>query len=282
MHRIDVDTLRPRSTQSPRRPIVFARERVTLVLLAGDAYDVRTRYDSGALGFAFAAQEGEDAFASDTMRPFRRRANTLSWVPPGCEVASRSAHGGEYLLVLSQDATAGLPRDALRAALERRFNDAVAPSAIATAQDIRRTLLSGEEPDAFVLESWLDTLCATLEQRLIGPSDEALAWLTPARLEHIDKMIDERMEDGPTVRDMAAELGLSTGHFMRAFKRALGVSPHAYVLEKRLQRARRELERGGESLAEIAVACGFTHQSHMTSVMRRELGVTPGAYREMR
>lgn len=276
MHQANIDA----GAQKPaRRPLTLARDGVTLILLPGNAYDVRTRFERGAFGFAFAAQEGEDAFDGDSLRPFRRRPNTLSWLPPGSDVASRSPRGGEYLIVETADPTAGVASDAAQAARERRFSDAVAPPAIAAARAIRRTLLSGRAPDPLAVDAWLDTLRAALEQRLVGPSEEALAWLTPARLEHVDRLIERRMSEGPSVRELAAELGLSTGYFMRAFKRALGASPHTYVMGKRIERARRALESKEGSLAEIAHACGFTHQSHMTSVMRRELGVTPGAYR---
>jgi len=55
-------------------------------------YDVRDGGGSGVVGFAFEAQEGEDAIASDRVRPFRRGANTLAWIPPGLPGLLHLAH----------------------------------------------------------------------------------------------------------------------------------------------------------------------------------------------
>jgi len=213
------------------------------------------------------------------VRPSERRPNALSWLPPGCDVRAHLVAGGEYLVVEAQDALAGLSAAARTASERQCFGDAVDPAAVAAARAIRRTLLAGVEPDPGSLEGWLESLRRALENRITRPPGDDLAWLTPARLDAIDRLIERRMADGPRVAEMAEHLGLSVGFFMRAFKRALGVTPHDYLLQKRLACVRRRLETTDEPIADIAHACGFTHQSHMTSVMRRELGVTPGAYR---
>lgn len=62
-------------------------------------YEARDGGGPGVVGFAFEAQEGEDAIASDRVRPFRRGANTLAWIPPGCPAFSTSRTGGEYLVL---------------------------------------------------------------------------------------------------------------------------------------------------------------------------------------
>ena len=59
-------------------------------------YKARYAGGPGVIGFAYEAQDGEDAIASDRVRPFRRGANTLAWIPPGCGVFSASRTGGEY------------------------------------------------------------------------------------------------------------------------------------------------------------------------------------------
>lgn len=275
---VDPDVERRAAAKRTIGPIRYARNGVALLLVPGVAYEIRTRNTRGAFGFAFEGRSGT-ACGADAVRPSQRRPNTLSWLPPGCEVESRSLAGGEYLVVEAQDALAGLSAVARGASERERFGDAVDPAAVAAARAIRRTLLAGVEPDARSLERWVETLRGALETRLTRPPGDDLAWLTPARLDAIDRLIERRMAEGPRVSEMAAHLGLSVGFFMRAFKRALGVTPHDYLLQKRLARARRELETTSAPIAEIALACGFTHQSHMTSVMRRELGVTPGAYR---
>ncbi|MEH3148056.1 MAG: AraC family transcriptional regulator [Methylobacterium frigidaeris] len=63
------------------------------------------------------------------------------------------------------------------------------------------------------------------------------------------------------------------------FKASFGVPPHRYVVERRIARARDLLAGGRESLAGIALACGFASQSHFTRSFRQATGVTPAAWR---
>ena len=72
---------------------------------------------------------------------------------------------------------------------------------------------------------------------------------------------------------------LSPYHFSRSFKEAAGVGPQRYVIQRRLERAKTLLRRTHEPLARIAQEAGFADQSHLTSIFRRELGVTPGRFR---
>jgi AraC-like DNA-binding protein len=91
----------------------------------------------------------------------------------------------------------------------------------------------------------------------------------------------ERIDDNPTaaasLAQLAGEAGLSRYQFLRAFTRLTGLPPHAYLLQRRLQRAR-QLVCGGMGLAEAAAASGFADQSHMTRCFVRSLGLTPSAF----
>ncbi|MNL85512.1 Exoenzyme S synthesis regulatory protein ExsA [compost metagenome] len=72
---------------------------------------------------------------------------------------------------------------------------------------------------------------------------------------------------------------MSTYHFARRFQETVGMSPHSYVLGRRIERAGALLRRRDVPLVDIALACGFSSQSHLTTVFRRCLGLTPGEYR---
>jgi len=63
------------------------------------------------------------------------------------------------------------------------------------------------------------------------------------------------------------------------FREATGVTPHQYVLDVRLRHAQEWLRKKNSALIDIAAHCGFSSQSHMTSVFRKRLGVTPGEFR---
>jgi len=72
---------------------------------------------------------------------------------------------------------------------------------------------------------------------------------------------------------------MSSYHFARRFKETVSMSPHAYVLARRVRRAQERLKLGASNLAEVAAACGFSSQAHLTSAFKGRLGITPGQYR---
>ena len=81
--------------------------------------------------------------------------------------------------------------------------------------------------------------------------------------------------------EVAAAVGLSRYHFLRVFRQATGLSPHAFRTACRLETAK-QLLRQGLPLAETALATGFADQSHFTNTFRRFVGATPGQYRAER
>lgn len=77
-----------------------------------------------------------------------------------------------------------------------------------------------------------------------------------------------------------ARIGERSRHtVLRSFRKATGMTPHAYLLNQRVERARRSLA-SGAALAETAIDCGFFDQSHFTRVFKRHTGLTPGQYRD--
>jgi len=81
------------------------------------------------------------------------------------------------------------------------------------------------------------------------------------------------------VSDLASVMGYSPDHFAKLFKRAFGVSPYQYVLERRVERAKSLLRVHAQSLSEVALACGFATLAHLNAAFKLRVGVTPGAYR---
>ena len=233
MHAVDIDPPADRVIGAVHRRVGS----LALSLLPSNAYDVRARSDFGVVGFAYEGQEGWHAFAGDRPSPFRRGVNTLAWVPPGCDVLSRSRRGGEYLVVEG----IVLPRTLPAGAMARPVSDAVDADAVGVAHLLRRALAGRRSLDGVWFDAAIDVLVAAVEVRLRGKAADASRWLTPGRLRTLDALIECRMADRLTVAGMAEALGLSLGFFMRAVKGSLGVTPHAYLMEKRLARARLEL-----------------------------------------
>lgn len=91
----------------------------------------------------------------------------------------------------------------------------------------------------------------------------------------------QRIEDDPaseiTLAELADLASLSQFQLLRAFDKAMGLTPHAYLLQRRIQLARK-LIAGGMGLAETALASGFSDQSHMTRIFTRSFGLSPGLY----
>ncbi|MFN0067794.1 MAG: XylR family transcriptional regulator [Limisphaerales bacterium] len=92
-------------------------------------------------------------------------------------------------------------------------------------------------------------------------------------------LIRERACDGLTAAGLARELRVSRSHFYARFRRALGRRPHEEILRTRLELAQALLRQGALSAAEVAARCGFAHPEYLTVAFKRELGVTPGAFR---
>ena len=103
--------------------------------------------------------------------------------------------------------------------------------------------------------------------------------LSRERLQRVRDYIEVHLDDRLTLTDLAGVACLSPYHFSRSFKQAVGVGPQRYVMQRRLERARTLMRRTNQPLAWIAQESGFSDQSHLTSVFRRETGVTPGQFR---
>lgn len=97
-------------------------------------------------------------------------------------------------------------------------------------------------------------------------------------LERCLRLAERSLEDGITVGDLARASGLSRFQLIRRFRNLLQMTPHAYLTQLRVRRAK-ELLRTGLPIVEVALACGFSDQSHLTRVFRRWVGVTPAGFR---
>lgn len=82
------------------------------------------------------------------------------------------------------------------------------------------------------------------------------------------------------LRGMADVVDLTPYHFARSFKRTIGVAPHRYLVERRVERAKTLLRTTRASLLEIGLSTGFCDQSHFTTTFRRMVGATPARFQE--
>jgi AraC family transcriptional regulator len=119
--------------------------------------------------------------------------------------------------------------------------------------------------------------------RTHGRTRRERGMLTAAQLRRVDERIAEAAAGGPSLAALADAAGYSKAHFVRLFRRSTGMSPHRYVLQRRLDRARHLIVTTALALAEVASEAGFSSQSHLNSAYVRRYGCTPGdARREAR
>lgn len=124
----------------------------------------------------------------------------------------------------------------------------------------------------------------TAMAELFAALDHKTVWvrsgLSARVLRRVDDWIEAHLDGAIALEDLADLAGLSSYHFHRMFRLSRGIAPHAWVMECRLIRARRLLGTD-RPIADIAVRCGFSSQSHLTRAFRDHIGLTPGQYRAL-
>jgi AraC family transcriptional regulator len=100
------------------------------------------------------------------------------------------------------------------------------------------------------------------------------------RLGYVIDYIEAHLTDNLSLADIALAAGLSKFHFSRLFKAAIGLTPHQYVLKRRIERAATQLKKDDVAIAAVAYQFGFTDQSHFTRTFKQFKGMTPKAFKQ--
>jgi AraC family transcriptional regulator len=147
-----------------------------------------------------------------------------------------------------------------------------------------RDALTDPDPNAPI---YIDYLTRAVAARLIRahstrtvPRPEAKAGtLTHTQLDRAIDYMEAHLDKPLALLDIAQAAGLSATHFARRFKHSTGSAPHQYLMRCRVERAQRLLAETDNAIAQVAFACGFAHQEHLTRVFRRLSGETPARFR---
>jgi AraC family transcriptional regulator len=94
--------------------------------------------------------------------------------------------------------------------------------------------------------------------------------------------VDANLAGKIVIKDLAASLDISVGHFCRAFKHTFGMPARIWIRQRRIELAQGLMLTTGASLSEIALSCGMSDQSHFTRSFRRIVGETPSSWRQTR
>ena len=141
-------------------------------------------------------------------------------------------------------------------------------------------LLEEDETIAIDLVNQASSLLGT---RMVDGNDVAdrivVGGLAPWQIKRVCRFIDERISYTISLDEMARQVKLSTSYFSAAFKNSFGVSPHNYVIKRRVEFAKDKMLNSNAPLCEIALDCGLSDQAHLSRVFRRITGTTPSAWR---
>jgi AraC family transcriptional regulator len=214
-------------------------------------------------------------------------AGSVNLMPAGVPYRVRSASSSEKICVQI------LPRwfDSVRAevgmapvSLRPRYGaeePLVAQLVLALAEDVRAGYPAGP--------LYGEALGAALVARIAREHREMPATkprprpsLPPQKLRLIVEYIDSKLAENIALQALADVAQLNLFHFIRAFKQSTGASPHQFVLSKRIERARALLKTTELPVAQVALECGFSNQSHFTAAFHRATGVTPALFRRGR
>lgn len=99
--------------------------------------------------------------------------------------------------------------------------------------------------------------------------------LTSLKLQQVKEYINEHLYQELKLIELAALVQVSPYHFLRLFKQSMGLTPHQYILQRRIEKVKFLLQYSKLGIAEIALQVGFCDQSHLTQYFKRIVGITP-------
>lgn len=135
---------------------------------------------------------------------------------------------------------------------------------------------------------YVDSLSTVLGARLLRyystseqPLQDVTGKMGTSQLREVIEYIHDNLAEDLSLVRLAEVANLTVYQFARLFKRTTGQTPHQYVIQCRIERAKLLLEETQLPISDIAYRVGFANQSHFSTLFRRSIGVTPKAYREM-
>jgi AraC family transcriptional regulator len=145
-----------------------------------------------------------------------------------------------------------------------------------------REALTDDDPAAGVYVDYLSrALAARLLREHSNCAPERMApkgGLTASQMAVASDFMEAHLDRPLALADIASACGLSPTHFARRFRVTAGAPPHQFLMQLRVERAKRLLQ-GAMPIAEVALASGFAHQEHLTRVFRNLTGLTPANFR---
>jgi len=214
-------------------------------------------------------KQGGDHEVRADGRTLRYPRDAVCIRPPGCVWSARATGPAAFLSVDIEPSL--LPAGSLEGTM--RFVAAAALPDLGRFASILRS-------SAPALEK--HTAVAELVDALLSPRLARAPHLDPtpvaSAVERARELLTSRVADPPSLCELADAVGANRFVLLRGFRRRFGVTPWAFVLRLRVERARALLGRGGD-IVEVAHALGFADQSHLSRTFKRTVGLSPAVYR---
>jgi AraC family transcriptional regulator len=209
----------------------------------------------------------------------------LTLIPAGCQTLCWTKQAVDLLHVEIDPAFAstaiesGLHQPSLGPELPClfRFDDAVC-------RELALSMLHEVEAQGSAARMYLESAATVLALRLHGLAGRTLApvprgGLPDRVLARAKEFLHDEMARNPGVAELSHVVGMNVHHFSRMFKRSTGLTPHRYLNEVRLERAKRLLTNGAMMIIDVALDTGFASPSQFTAFFRKRTGLTPTQYR---
>jgi AraC family transcriptional regulator len=150
-----------------------------------------------------------------------------------------------------------------------------------------KQLRTAMESEREMAPAYADALATAIACRVTSPAvvgrriraEPRVTALSSRQLATLERHVDGQLGRAIQLSELAALFGISPWHFMRRFHVSHGMSPHQYVIDRRLARAQALLRETDKTITETATAIGMTH-SHFSRTFRRRFGVSPREFRE--
>lgn len=215
----------------------------------------------------------------------RRRPGSILFMPAGCKWMGweAGASSAAYLAIRVEPqlvtellgSKEKCPGILLRA--ELGSEDPVLTNA---ARGIAAEMRDQSPLGTLLVESYVGIMFAQLLRlQRYAPATPRSGGLPPAKLSRVIARIEEDLDADLSLSKLSDLAGLSIPHFCRAFKESVGVAPYTFILKSRIARAKEFLRHSELSVTDIALSCGFSNSSHFANLFRREVGMTPTAFR---
>ena len=246
-------------------------------------YELSFASTSDTICLIFGDLDAVVSYDEERERPKRFGALTVAWHPPGghVRVAAHRVAGGFAAFTYAPGFREHLVGDEHVAAVTVNIDNLSSPAVVNLAAYAGTALGTGAASDPLTVEM-LAGLTYMEALRSLGALGTRTSRRTVSNrdITRLTDHIEDRLGEDLSLAELARTIDVPVATLSRAFKLATGRTLHRYILERRVVRARAMLSMPGTAVADVAYACGFSSQQHMTAVFSEHVGLSPAQYRK--